>query len=209
MKNIAVVALLLLSFAQVHAKKIKGQIILNNNEAVDVTFIIPVGFLSTEPVYQKLQVRVRYIDASNKKSVLKPEDAKEISFEINGQKIRMLSVRDDLNMQSIFSSQVKVFLKLEIDGVVKLFTTYFTQSSPGMYNAGTGMTSAGPTYHVERFVLQKNDGALVQPRWISFRKHMSEFFADCPELVQRIQNRDFKKGDLELIVREYNKKCAD
>ena len=92
---------------------------------------------------------------------------------------------------------------------MKLFATYFTQQSPGMYNAGTGMTTGGSTYSVERFVLQKNNGSLVQPRWISFRKDMSKFFADCPELVQRIQDRDFKKGDLELIVQDYNQKCGD
>jgi len=210
MKKIsAVLVIVLLTFINAKAKKIEGYIILNNNETVHVTFLIPFGFLSSEPAYEKLQTRVRYLDRSSKKTILKPDDAKEISFSYGGQKIRMLSVRDDLQLSSIFSSQTKIFLKLEIDGKVRLFTSFFTQNSPGMYNASTGMSTGGYMYNVERYVLQKDNSQLERPRGISFRKDMSEFFSDCPELVQKIQKRDFRKGDLELIVKEYNEKCAD
>jgi hypothetical protein len=209
MKKFSVAAILILISFQVNAKKIQGKIILNNDQAISVTFIVPFGFLGGEPAYIKLQTGVKYIDSSNKKVMLRPGDAKEISFSINGQNIRMLSVDDDLELQSIFSSQEKVFLKLEIDGAVKLFTSYTTQSSPGMYNGTTGSMSAGTTYNVEKFVLKKRNGSLMRPRGIAFRKDMSEFFSDCPELVEQIQNRNLRKGDLELMVMEYNKKCAD
>ena len=127
MKKFFVAAVFTLVSLQVNAKKIQGKIILNNDETINVTFIIPFGFLAGEPAYIRLQTGVKYIDSSNKKVMLKPGDAKEISFAINGQNIRMLSVDDDLELQSIFSSQEKVFLKLEIDGAVKLFTSYTTQ----------------------------------------------------------------------------------
>lgn len=210
MKNVfLVIIFLLITLSNVKAKKIEGLIILNNDETLEVTFIIPFGFLSPEPSYLKLQTRVRYIDSSNQKKVLKPDDAKEISFMHNGYEIRMLSVQDDLQLSSLFSSQTKVFLKLEIDGNLKLFNSYATQQSPGMYNASMGMSTGGYSYSVERYVLQKGNGELFRPRGISFRKDMSAFFSDCPELVQKIQNKDFRKGDLELIVKEYNKKCVD
>jgi hypothetical protein len=208
MRKFALAAVLIVVTFQANAKKIPGRIILNNDQAIDVTLMIPFGFLGGEPSYIKLQTGVKYIDG-NKKVMLKPGDAKEIVFTINGQTIRMLSVRDDLELQSIFSSQEKVFLKLEIDGVVKLFTCYLTQSSPGTYNATTGVMSPGASYNVERFVLKKGNGSLTRPRGISFRKDMSKFFSDCPELVERIESRDLKKGDLELMVMAYNKNCAD
>lgn len=209
MKKVPVVLLLIFIFVQADAKKIQGKIILNNDEAINVTFIIPVGFLRSGPNYEKLQTKVRYIDASNKKVMLGPDDAKEISFDFNGQKIRMQAVHDDLQLQSIFSTQNRIFLKLEIDGALKLFTSYFTKRSPGMYSASTGAMSGGMTYNGERYVLQKNNGSLFQPRGISFRKDMREYLSDCPELVRKIQNKDFRKGDMELIVIDYNKSCAD
>ena len=73
----------------------------------------------------------------------------------------------------------------------------------------TGSMSPGTTYNIEKFVLKKRNGPLKRPRGIVFRKDMSEFFSDCPELVEQIQNKDFRKGDLELMVMEYNKKCAN
>lgn len=209
MKKIVVVIALTFLVVVAHARKIEGQIILNNDETLDVTFLIPFGFLSSEPTYTKLQTRVRYIDRSNKKVVLKPDDAKEISFTLNGKEIRMISVTDELILQSLFSSQQRVFLKLEIDGALRLFTSYSTQSSPGVSSSSMGGMSVGMSYNVEKFVLQKRGGPLKQPRSLSFRKDMSEYFSDCPELVERIQKRDLKRGDLEIMVMEYNKKCAD
>jgi hypothetical protein len=209
MKKYSIAVILFIIFLQAEAKKIQGKIVLNNNETINVTFVIPFGFLSSEPSYLKLQTGVKYVNASNKKIMVRPDDAKEISFSVNGQDIRMLAVDDDLELQSIFSSQEKVFLKLEIDGAVKLFTSYTTQSSPGMYNGATGSMSPGTTYNIEKFVLKKGNGRLTRPRGITFRKDMSEFFSDCPELVERIQGRVLKKGDLEIMVREYNKKCSN
>src|SRR5688572_3920908 len=209
MKKIVLVVSLMFGLFNADAKKIPGKIVLNNGETINVTLLIPFGFLSSQPTYTKLQMRARYIDASNKKVVIRPDDAKEISFDLNGQTIRMISVNDDLGLQSLFASQKRAFLKLEIDGALRLFTYYFTQHSPGMYTGSPGGMTGGTYYNVDKFVLQKKNGPLKQPRGISFRKDMSEYFSDCPELVERIQKRDLRKGDLEIMVMEYNKKCAD
>ncbi|HEX6226778.1 MAG TPA: hypothetical protein VFZ52_20305 [Chryseolinea sp.] len=208
MRNLSLAAILILLSIQVNAKKIQGKIILNDDREMNVTMIVPFGFLASDPAYIKLQNGVKYLDASNKKITIRPDDAKEISFKWNGRDVRMLSVNDDLELGSLFSSHDRVFLKLEIDGAVKLFTCFWTQSSPGMYNATTGGVTGGTTYSVEKYALKMRNGPLTRPRGLAFRKDMTEFFADCPELVERIQSRDFKKGDLELMVRVYNEKCA-
>jgi hypothetical protein len=189
------------------AKKVEGFILYDNNQSVKVVFLIPSGFLNSEPAYQKLQYRVSYIQ-NNVKLTLKPDDAKEISFTYNGQTIRMLSVVDNLQMGSPFSSKVKVFLKLVVDGEIKLFDYYATSYSPGIYNPGTGMMGGGSSYTYERLVMQRGDGPLVRPRDFYFKKDMTEFLQDCPKLVERINEKVFKKSDLELIVREYNAKCV-
>jgi hypothetical protein len=209
MKNLLfVIGLSLAVFSADAAKKIEGYITYNNNQTVKVTFLIPVGFLSSEPSYLGLQFRVRYIQ-NNVKLTLRPDDAREISFTYKGQTIRMLSVIDNLQMSSMFNSHARVFLRLLTDGEVKLFDYYATSYSPGMYSPGTGMTTGGTSYTYERSVLQRGNGPLMRPRGLFFKKDMAEFFQDCPELVERINEKVFRKGDLELIVREYNEKCGD
>lgn len=41
----------------------------------------------------------------------------------------------------------------------------------------------------------------------NFKKAASEFFKDCPILAQKIQNKTYKKRDIQKIVAFYNQKC--
>ena len=41
----------------------------------------------------------------------------------------------------------------------------------------------------------------------NFKKAASDYFKDCPALVEKIQAREFKKKDLEEIIDFYNEKC--
>lgn len=45
--------------------------------------------------------------------------------------------------------------------------------------------------------------------WLSknFKKAASDYFADCPHLVSKIQNRELKKKHLKEIIAYYNTKC--
>jgi hypothetical protein len=76
-----------------------------------------------------------------------------------------------------------------------------------MYNASTGVVTGGYTYSVERYIMQKGSGELKRPKNLSFKKDMAEYFRDCPALVDKIQDKDFKKYDMEAIVSFYNKNC--
>jgi len=208
MKKILFVLIGLFILTTAVARKIPGTIIYKTGGAIDVVFNVPFKFLSSNPNYERMQYRIVYYDASNKKMVLKPGEAEEIRFAFGGQEIIMLSRPNTLGAGSLFSNVNYIFLRLQIDGKMKLFNYYFSQSSPGMYSPATGGMGVGHTYTVENYVLQKEDGALVQPRGLTFRKDMTEYFRDCPELVNRIQERELRRGDLEIIVMEYNKKCG-
>jgi len=41
----------------------------------------------------------------------------------------------------------------------------------------------------------------------NFKKAASEYFSDCTSLVSKIQNKEFKKRDIEEIVTYYNTSC--
>lgn len=65
------------------------------------------------------------------------------------------------------------------------------------------------TYSYLRKTEEKEATYLASSAWVAlnFRKKASEFFADCPALVSKIQNRELKRADLEEIIDYYNTQC--
>lgn len=103
-----------------------------------------------------LQYGVKNIDSLDNKCKFKPEDAKEIRFEYNGQPVRMFSMFDNLSTYSDRST--KIFLELIIDGSMKLFSYYVkntTETGSGMGGSpGVPMIMMmSTTYKI--YVLQK------------------------------------------------------
>ncbi len=79
---------------------------------------------------------------------------------------------------------------------------------------GGSMISGGGFYNIKHSYVRKTDEEeaehLASSNWISknFKNSASNFFSDCPELVQKIENREFKKRDLKEIIEFYNTKCS-
>lgn len=188
-----------------HAKKIDGKILFES-DTIDVVFNVPIKFFSGEPDFQRLQFRVKYYDSEGLKHILKPDDAKEIQFSYKSESIRMISHYNSINAP-VYTTSRNIFLKLQIDDKLKLYNYYYTQSSAGYYNAGTGVSSGGTYYTVEKYVLQKGNGALKRPKNLGFKNDMIAYFSDCPSLVEKIESKEFRKGDLEAIVAYYNLNC--
>jgi len=195
---------LLLSLGGVEAKKIPGQVIGNDGTVKDVIFNLPVNLFG-DLNYQKIQSRIVYYEGE-KRTVLKPDDAREINFTYQHENVRMLSRVNSIRGGSIFSSQKNIFLKLIIDGKLKLFEFFFKSRSPGMQTAGG--FSPGTTYTVETFIMQKGDAPLKEIAGLGFRKDMSDYFRDCPEVADQIKTKELRRRDIEVIVMEYNRKCG-
>lgn len=93
-----------------------------------------------------------------------------------------------------------------------VFTSY---GAPAMMPGAGGfnMTAGGGFYSVTNSYLRKPEQQeatyLASTNWLSknFKKAASEFFADCPDLVTKIQNRELKKKHLKEIITYYNSKC--
>ena len=107
-----------------------------------------------------------------------------------------------------------------IIGPVSLYkntSTYYvnhlgaTAGMPGAHMGGFGVpmpqTSTG--YYIRR----KNDRHVMymSSNYIftnTLKKKGPWFFRDCPELVKKIENKDFKKDQVEEVVHFYNDHCA-
>ncbi len=203
--SVLVVLGMILTF-KLEARKIEGKILFKN-DTLNVIFNIPIKFFTQQPNYEKLQNKVKYFDSNGKKIVIRPENAKEIQFKFQNENIRMLSRLNSLGLGSIFYTGSNIFLRLEIDGDLKLFHYYYTQRSAGMYNGATGGFTGGYSYTVDNYLLQKGNAELKRPHGLTFKKDMAEYFSECPIIVEKIESKVFRKKDLESIVRFYNEYC--
>ncbi len=122
--------------------------------------------------------------------------------------VRMISCANTLGGEGMFSTSTKIFLKLEIDGPLRLYRYYFKQSSPGFYGGPGGGYAPGATYTSNNLVFQKGNGPLKQPRTFGWKKDMLEYFSDCPALRERIESKDLRRKEIEAIVLFYNQHCA-
>jgi len=52
--------------------------------------------------------------------------------------------------------------------------------------------------------LRKADGSGIELPNIGFRKQMTEFLADCPDISARIESGELKRSDIDTIIDGYN-----
>lgn len=207
MKNFLVISILLVISIHAYGRKVKGEIIANG-KLREVTFDIKVPLLVNEPNFHRLQYKIRYYDEAGKKQTLRPHDADEIRFDYEGREVRMISCPNTLGNGNIFSTSTRIFLKLEIDGPLRLYRHYYKESTPGFYTGGTGGFSGGTTYIAENLIFQKGNGPLKQPKTLGWKKDMLDYFSDCPGLRERIDNKDLRRKEIEAIVIYYNQNCG-
>lgn len=63
---------------------------------------------------------------------------------------------------------------------------------------------ADQSYDFNTFYLQKRSLEGIEVPNISFRKVIIDFLENCPSLVEKIENKTYRKNDLKEIVAEYN-----
>jgi len=184
---------LLLSLSS-QGKDIEG-IIIYKNDTARVRLKIPTTILPTEPNFLELQRCIKYYDSTGKKKKIRPYEAEEVQFEFNGSLIRMVSVK--MNRKTSISSPIDsvMFLHLEVDGYVKLFTFYLAT-----------MSKANST----RNLIKKGDSEII---WVyaftqkQINEVLSDYLSDCIPAVELINKSNAFKFDIYTIVETYNNSC--
>lgn len=193
-----IASVLLFSF-NLKAKKVEGQICFED-DTLNVTIFVPTRIITGEINYHQMQKAVWYLDSQGKRSKCTAYDVKEIRFTYNYVKVRLLSRRNEIEKRRHSLRCPYIFLKLEMDGYLKLFTA-FVNTFGHLYHVDSYTTS--PSI----FVLQKGDEELKKINGWSFKKNMRGYFNDCPQLAEKIETKEFKEGDIKLIVNTYNFDC--
>ena len=172
--------------------KIEG-IIINQNDSLLVTFNIPTNAIQTEPDFQRMQRSIKYYDINGKKKMLKPRDAEEIQFKMNNKLIRILSRKMNFNTNNRYLLDSVMFLKLEEDGYLKLFS--FHTLDMGNMNRS------------KKYLLQKGKDELKWVNTVRIKKDLIEYLADCNSAVEMIKQYNFFMKGLVPIVTHYNTNC--
>lgn len=104
-----------------------------------------------------------------------------------------------------------VILEVVIEDYLSLYALSATSytANGGNYSNG-GSFKDSKTYYVKKKdekTAQFYTGFSYIPK-ISFKKFIETYFNDCPQIQEKVENKEFKKKDLEEIVSFYNKNCA-
>ena len=204
MKPILILFATVFIFFSASAKQLPGKI-LTAQGATDVIFLVPRGSVPFEPDYNSMQYKIRYLDPQGRKRTLRPGQCLEISFVNNGEEVRMLSRANTWEPGPKFRFNRNLFLKLEVDGYLKLFRNYYKESDQ---LAGSTSTVGQFEYTYYRHLVQSGDDELKILNVLNFRSDMTAYFTDCPELAERINNRDLRRRDAAEIVQYYNLNCG-
>jgi hypothetical protein len=179
------------------AKKTEGLIIFPN-DTIRVTFKIPTNLSGTVPSFAELQRSIVYFDTDGNKKKIRPTDALEIQFTIDNISYRMLSRKMTLETYNSAKSELLdsiMFLKLEVDGYLKLFS--FNQSYPGEPNKDVS------------YIFQKDGSEL---KWLNrsrVEKDMLEYLNDCDAVAELIkESNTFIGVNVIPIVKKYNSDCG-
>ncbi len=149
------------------------------------------------PDWRSLQRKITWYDSLNKKHTFYPSEIKEFGFTYKNEKYIFLSRKYDLKMCLEDSC---VFLKLEVNGYLKLFNTVQLIRNGPMPCTGT---------LVDRYVIQKGEEPLFALTPFLFKTDTPLFFIECPELADKIRNREYKIEDAKAIANYYNQWWAE
>ena len=205
MKNCVRLTLLVLLFTtqQVFAKKVEiDGLIYLANDTVIATFVIPINSVTDEPILEKMLEKIRYYDSSRNLWIITPKNAKEVRFTYNYKHIRMISVKNTLWLGKGLEKSDRVFLKLEQEGRLRLYSYSQSQNTQTIHS-----NSGSSFYTAQKYILQKKNSELKQVIKLGFKKDMMQYFEDCPTLHEKIKNKSFRKFEIKTIVKFYNQEC--
>ncbi len=113
------------------------------------------------------------------------------------------------------------WLKEVVSGEVSLYTSdisgmygpFMSTGFSTMGGVGGGIAFGGGGTVTYFYVCHPSDAEVFRITSFgniskNFKNTASEYFKDCPELVKKIEDKTFKKDDIEEVVRFYNTHCG-
>ncbi|KJD32067.1 hypothetical protein PK35_11545 [Tamlana nanhaiensis] len=177
----------------------KATVHLMNNEIFDGHARL--AMLNAKELFSSKE-KLRFVNFEIKQRTstkFSPEEVEKIVFEVSekikGRRIKRKAVFVPVIKEITKKKKILGFAEIVIDGKVKLFKR----------------TVYGQNKIYEESLIAKEGEAVIPFNYIelkSFKNRASEYFKDCPNLVSKLENKKYRRNDLEEIVTFYNSNCA-
>lgn len=148
-------------------------------------------------------------DKNSKKQVFDERNVKKIVFEKPG--IDLI-----LEYKIVKGTKTPLLLEPIVKGTITLYRDTWMANkwkANGEINNSNISSTYYNSYKITDYYISKNNEIFVEkitsthPFSKNFKKAASIYFKNCPELVEKIESKEFKKGDIRRVVRYYNTKC--
>lgn len=177
MKHLCLLILFALQFQYVAGQDVESNYVVSNiGDTIFGTFD---EGLSYDGIFN-----VVFIDEKGAKTTYRPGELrsfKKDNVHYVNREIRTLSGMGD------------VFLKLEVDGYVRVYSTTL------IGDGGPGIVGIEEQYYLEK------EGFLQRVENLGFVPKMKKYFADDPEIVSKLKSRTYLYSNTPAMVRAYNK----
>lgn len=153
-----------------------------------------------------------YVSVSNKVKFKSNLNAKAITYDY--QNCKEASVIDKKGKEKKYEyiklkeNKKPILLEIITDGFLRLYYQDNTSYTGNFGGSGMGGFNSKSTYYVKK---QTEDVAEKCAAFgyigNSFKKFINDYFKDCQKLISKVENKEFKKKNLEEIVEFYNSNC--
>lgn len=191
------------------AEKVKGFYVTNNHDTIKALLKIPYNAaFSIDFNFIKMQQEMEYINDAGEKITMTPNDILAYGFEYYDEREEKDDTMLFVSKKNIFyrstdfsDNDSTIFLMQLVKGKLSLYNYYSMSSiSDGFGSASNNVMHSTP---VLEFLNQK----LFTYNTNKFKSEMAKYLADCPIVLQKIEEKNYKNKQLHIVVELYNSLC--
>ena len=191
------------------AEKVKGFYVTNNHDTIKALLKIPYNAaFSIDFNFIKMQQEMEYINDAGEKITMTPNDILAYGFEYYDEREEKDDTMLFVSKKNIFyrstdfsDNDSTIFLMQLVKGKLSLFNYYSMSSISG----GFGSTSNNVMHSTP--VLEFLNQKLFTYNTNKFKSEMAKYLADCPIVLQKIEEKNYKNKHLHIVVELYNSLC--
>ena len=191
------------------AEKVKGFYVTNNHDTIKALLKIPYNAaFSIDFNFVKMQQEMEYINDAGEKITMTPNDFLAYGFEYYDEREEKDDTMVFVSKKNIFyrstdfsDNDSTIFLMQLVKGKLSLYNYYSMSSvSAGFNYAANNVMHSTP-------VLEFSNQKLFTYNTNKFKIEMAKYLADCPIVLQKIEEKNYKNKHLHIVVELYNSLC--
>ncbi|MFN8283977.1 MAG: hypothetical protein U0U67_12230 [Chitinophagales bacterium] len=210
MKKHLIISVFTFLFIQLaKAEKIKGFYVTNNHDTIKALLKIPYNAtFSIDFNFVKMQREMEYINDAGEKITFTPKDILAYGFEYYDEREEKDDTMLFVSKKNIFykptdfsDNDSTIFLMQLVKGKLNLYNYYSINSVSVGFNTSNNVQHSTP-------VLEFQNQIPFTYNSFKFKTEMAKYLADCPLVLQKIEEKNYKNKHLHIVVELYNGLCG-